>query len=230
MHPLQMATSYIPPTDAGFGSWLTNFSALLTASPATYGLVSGDAVLVAAQEAAYTAALAAATDPGTRTPVTVSAKDAAKASALAVVRPYAVAISLNAGVADEDKTDIGVTVRKTVPTPIPAPTATPALSFVSAVPLNVTLQARNVATPTSKAKPFGSIGVEVWDSVGTVAATDPAQLDYRFTASKIPFVRVFDAGDQGKICSMAVRYVTRGGNGGVAKVGPWSAILSFSVV
>lgn len=224
-----MNTSYIPSTNAGFAAWLQNFSTLITASPATYGLIAGDATAIAAQNTAFQAAFTAATDPSTRTSVTVAALNTAKASALFVVRPYAVQISLNAGVDDEDKTAVGVTVRKTVPTPIPAPTATPALSFVSAVPLNTTLQARNVETPTSKAKPFGSIGVEVWDSVGTVAATDPTQLSYRFQATKIPFVRVFESADRGKICSMAVRYVTRGGNGGVSKVGPWSAILPFVV-
>lgn len=224
-----MNTSYIPSTNAGFGSWLLNFATLIALAPATYGLVTGDATAISAQNTAYQAALVAASDPVTRTSVTVAALAAAKAAALFVVRPYAVNISLNAGVDDEDKTAVGVTVRKTVPTPIPAPTATPALSFVSAVPLNTTLQARNVETPTSKAKPFGSIGVEVWDSVGTVAATDPAQLSYRFTATKIPFVRIFDSVDRGKICSMAARYVTRGGNGGVSKVGPWSAILPFVV-
>lgn len=216
-------------TDALFQTWLFNFAALITAAPTTYGLVSGDAVAIQAQSDAFTAALALATDPSTRTPVTIADKDSAKSAALAVVRPYNLSITNNAGVADMDKTAVGATVRKLVPTPIPTPTDTAAISFVSAVPLNTTLQARNVLTPTSKAKPFGAIGVEVWDSVGTVAATDPAQLDYRFTATKIPFVRTFGAGDQGKICSMAVRYVTRGGLGGVAKVGPWSAILPFVI-
>ena len=210
-HSLQlvMGSSYIPSTNGGLLSWLENFSSLITASPTTYGLVSGDATLIAAQNTAYAAAYAAANTPETRTSVTVAALAQAKAEALAVVRPYAVSISLNDAVTNEAKTAVGVTVRKIVPTPIPAPTATPALSFVSAVPLNTTLQARNVETPTSKAKPFGSIGVEVWDSVGTVAATDPAQLNYRFTASKIPFVRTFDSGDQGLLDGRPLRHARR---------------------
>jgi hypothetical protein len=225
-----MTTSYIPSTDAGFSAWLLNFSALITATPALYGLIAGDATAIAAQNTAYQAAYTLATNPATRTAPTVAAKDAAKATALAVVRPYAVAISLNAGVDDLDKTAVGVTVRKTVPTPIPAPTVAPQVSFVSAIPLATTLKVVNSDEPTTKAKPFGAIGIEVWASVGTVAATDPAQLKYRYTATKIPTVLSFDAADQGKICTVASRYVTRGGNGGVAKVGPWSALLSFVVL
>lgn len=225
-----MTNDYIPSTDAGLAEWLANFSALLTAAPATYGLTAPDAVIVAAQDTAYQAAYTASQDPSTRTPAAVAAKDAARASALVVVRPYAVSISQNPGVANEDKVAIGVTVRKLVPSPIPAPTAVPALSLVSAVPLVTTLQARNTATPTSKAKPPGSIGVEVWMAVGTTAAVDPAQLGYAFTASKIPFTVDFEASQQGKICSMACRYVTRGGIGGKAKTGPWSAVISFNVI
>lgn len=225
-----MATSYIPSTDSGFAAWLLNFSTLITASPTTYGLVSGDATAIAAQNTAYSAALALATDPSTRTSVTVSAKDAAKAGALFVVRPYATTISKNAGVDDGDKTAVGVTVPKLVPTPIPAPTALPLLTLVSAIPLVSTLKIVSADTPTSKAKPFGVIGIQLFVSVGTVAATDPDQLAYYSTATKIPALIGFNAPDQGKIASVAARFVTRGGNGGESKIGPWSAILTFNVL
>lgn len=217
-------------TDALFSTWLLNFSTLITASPTTYGLVSGDAVLIDAQNTAYQAALALATDPSTRTPVTVSAKDAAKASALFVVRPYALSITNNSGVADGDKTAVGATVRKLIPTPIPTPTDAPQVSIVTAIPLATTLKIVNSMTPTVKSKPFGAIGIEVARSIGTVAATDPDQLDIWQTASKVPVIMDFSAPDQGKICSVAARYVTRGGSPGFAKKGPWSAILNFNVL
>lgn len=225
-----MPSSYIPSTDAGFGSWLANFSTLITAAPATYGLVSGDATVIAGQNTAYQAALALATDPVTRTSVTVADKDAAKSSALFVVRPFAVQISRNPAVSNMDKTAVGVTVVKTVPTPIPAPTALPLNSLVSAVPLTSTIKTVSADTPTSKAKPFGSISVQVFMSVGTVAATDPEQLKFFGAVTKIPFPVTFESPDQGKICSLATRYATRGGNGGIAKVGPWSAITTFVVL
>lgn len=225
-----MAAPYLPASDAAFDAWLTNFSTLLTAAPATYGLVAGDAVIVAAQQTAYNAAYIAATTPATRTSVTVAAKDAARASAEAVVRPYAVSISLNAGVLDGDKTAIGVTVPKLVPTPIPAPTATPLVSLVSAVPTVATLKVVNAATPTSKAKPFGAIGVQMFAAIGTVPATDPAQLSWFSQPTKIPTAMTFDVADAGKICTVAARYITRGGNGGEAKVGPWSALVSFVIL
>jgi hypothetical protein len=103
---------YMPTKEAELNTWLSNFSALLTATPLAYGLTAPDAVAVAAEQAAFSAALAAATEPATRTKVTVRAKDTAKQSMLTVVRRYATAISANPDVSAALKTGIGVTVKK----------------------------------------------------------------------------------------------------------------------
>lgn len=220
---------YIPPTDAGFSDWLLNFSTLLTAAPATYGLAAPDAVAVDAENTAYQAAYIAAIDPGTRTSVTVAAKDAARASAEAVVRPFAVAISQNAAVLNDDKVAIGVTVRSTTPTPIPAPVVAPTLSLISAIIGQAQVQAKQGAS-TSKAKPEGCIAIEVRRSIGVVAATDPAQLVTYGDFGKTPFLVGFGAEDRGKVCTLSARYKTRSGPAGKAQSGPWSELLSFTVL
>lgn len=220
---------YIPATDSGFDSWLLNFSGLLTAAPATYGLTAPDAVIVAGVQSTWAAAYLLATDPGTRTSVTVAAKDAARASAEAVVRPYAVGISLNPAVTNGDKVDIGVTVRSNTPTPIPAPVTAPTISLISATPLVHQLQIRPVGS-SNKAKPQGCIAIEVARSVGTVAATDPKQLSIIGQYGKTPLIQSFSAPDQGKICTYAARYRTRSGPAGVSQAGPWSALSTFVVV
>lgn len=224
-----MAASYIPTTDSGFAAWLLNFSTLLTLSPTTYGLVAGDATAVAAQNTAFQSAYSTATDPGTRTPAAVAAKDAAKSSALVVVRPLGVQISQNPGVTDENKTAIGVTVRKLVPSPVPTPTALPLVSVLFLQALLASLKVVSADTPTSKAKPFGCVAVQVFCSIGTMAATDPSQLAFVNSFTKIPLTLNFTSADRGKIASVAVRYATRGGIGGVAKVGPFSDIITFNV-
>lgn len=225
-----MATNYIPTSNADFANWLANFSTLLTASPTTYGLVTGDATAVAAQNTAFQSAYTAATDPTTRTSPTVAAMQTKRTQAEAVVRPLAVRISLNAGVTDLNKTAIGVTVRKTVPTPVPPPTTTPALSLQSGTHLNHQLRYYDTSTPTAKAKPVGSTGIEIWRNIGTTAATDPAQCSYYQTWTKSPNISTFLAGDVGKICTYYSRWVTRGGPGGTAQTGPWSASLVLAIM
>lgn len=217
-------------TDALLATWLLNFSTLISAAPATYGLEAGDAAAIATASSDFNDALTIATDPSTRTPAAIAAKDNAKTAALVVVRPYALSISLSPAVTDEDKTAVGATVRKLVPTPIPAPSALPLVSLVSAIPGQALLKIVSADTPTTKAKPFGAVGVQIFASVGTAAATDPEQLKFVQQSSKLPARVDFDSADKGKICSLAARYVTKGGNGGVSKVGPWSEIVTFNVI
>lgn len=225
-----MAAPYIPATDSGFQSWLLNFSTLITAAPTDYGLVSGDAVIIAAQETAYSAALLLATDPSSRTPATVAAKDAAKSSALAVVRPYAMQINANSGVTDLDRAALGLTIRKTVPTPVPAPTAVPGLAFVAATPLATQLRSFDTATPTTKAKPYGASAIEIFAAVGTTAAVDPTQASFVNQFSKSPLTLDWDSGQVGKIAVVWARYTTKGSYAGPALKGPWSAPLQFNIL
>lgn len=209
-------------------AWMANFAALITLSPPTYGLTTGDASTIQGVSDTFNAALTTSLDPATRTSPTVAAKDAAKASALAVIRPYAVNISLNPSVSNGDKSAVGVTIRSNSPSPIPAPVIAPTIEFLMAIPLQQQLQIRQPGS-TSKAKPAGCTGIQLARTVGTVAATDPSQLTIVGTFGKTPLIQNFDSAQQGKIVTYAARYTTRSGPGGVAQAGPWSALVSFIV-
>lgn len=221
--------SYIPAKQLDFAAWILNFSTLLTATPTDYGLTAADAVAVDAVNTTFQDALTIALDPDTRTTPTVEAKNVAMASAKATVRPYAVAVSRNPAVTNELKAGIGVTVRSGTQTPIPAPTDQPALAIESATPLNSVL-AYTFPGFTGKSKPFGAIGVQVFQSVGDLPATDPNQTNYVQTFTKSPFRMSYTAEQQGKTASIYARLVTRGGPGGEQQVGPWSAQLSIIVM
>lgn len=222
-------SAYLPNSDTAFQVWILNFATLLSAAPATYGLLAADATLVAAAEVSYSDALTLSSDPVTRTPVTVAAKDAAKASAQFVVRPYAVNISLNPSVTNGDKVAIGVTVRDNTPTPIPAPVIPPVISLLKAMPLVQQLQIKPTGAD-NKAKPAGAVSIEIARIVGVVVATDPAQLLIIGQYGKTPLIQNFTAEDQGKIVTYAARYKTRSGPGGVAQSGPWSNLVNFVVI
>ena len=225
-----MSNDYSPARLVDFAAWLANFSALLTATPAAFGLTAPIAVIVANTASDFAAAYALSSAPSTRTSPTIAATTAQRQITTGIVRPYAVLISQNSAVTDENKAAIGVTIRSTVITPIPAPTTQPALSLLSAVYLKHTLRYYDVSTPTSKAKPFGAKALQLWSSVGTVAATDPAQCSYVGDYTKSPLGVQFQAGDVGKKCTYFSRWVTVAGPGGQAQVGPWSDPLTVTVV
>jgi hypothetical protein len=226
-----MATypAYIPAKDADFANWMANFATLLTADPDAYGLDAADAATVQPVADAFAVAYPISQDPITRTPVTVAAKDAARASAEAVTRPYAVRISQNAGVDDADKAAIGVTVRTQVSTPIPAPVDAPTLGFLKAIPLQFQ-GTYEVAGAEGKSKPFGSTGMEVAVAVGVAHTVDPQAATVVKTVTKSPFRIDFTAEQQGQKLTIFARFNTTSGPGGEAQKGPWSAPLQTVVI
>lgn len=216
---------YIPAKDADLANWSANFSTLITASPATYGLTSGDAAAIAAVQAAWAAAYALVTSPTTKTATTVQAKNAARVSLLDTERPYAVNISLNAGVSTGNKIALGLNPRTTTPTPITTPTTYPALTIVSALPLQHVVRYRDqMASPSVKSKPYGVVQIQIFATASATVITDPGLLKFRQATTKSPFLQTWETADVGKPAYYAARWVTRTG-----LVGPWSPIVSFVV-
>jgi hypothetical protein len=216
---------YIPPRDADLANWSLNFSTLLSASPPTYGLTSTDASNVAAVQATWAATYAIAINPATRTPVSVAAKDTARVNLLAIVRPLAQAISINAGVLTSDKIAIGVNPRTSVPAPITQPTTAPVINVSFGPPLNHIIRYRDeMASPTVKAKPYGVTGMQL---VASAAANDtiggglsPDAIPTQAVLTKAPALITWGSGDVGKVAVYYGRWITRTG-----LTGPWSTIV-----
>ena len=225
-----MANDYIPAKDADFALWSANFAALIGANPTTYGLTSGQGTSVTTANTAFQTAYTTAINLATRTSPAIAAKDVARSNAEVIERQIAMIVRNNPAISESLKTGLGLTIPKTTPTPIPAPTSAPQIIFVSAAPQTVTLGYRDTASPAGKAKPAGAIGVELWRSIGTSAAVDPSQTRFVGTITKSPFSDSFEAGDVGKIATYFTRFATRSGPAGKAQTGPWSAALSFNVV
>lgn len=218
-------TPYIPPKDADLDVWATNFSGLLTANPATYGLTSGDATIVAGVYNTWHTAFLAATNNATRGPMTIQTKNDARTSMLATIRPYAQLISRNAGVSADDKVAIGVNPRTSIPTPVPEPTSFPVLGVRGGTPGVIQVQYTDNLAPDGKAKPFGATQMQVFAETSVTPITDPADITFNGVATKSPFNISFDASDYNKTCYIAARWMTRDG-----KVGPWSNIIAGTVM
>lgn len=220
-----MATPYIPPRDADLLAWAVNFSTLLTASPATYGLVAADATAVAAAEASFAAAYAVAVSPSTRTPTSVAAKDAARVNMLATVRPYAQRISKNAGVSTSNKIALGVNPGTNTPTPIVAPTSNPVLTIAAALSLQHVVRYRDVlVAPSVKAKPAGVIAIQLYAVASATVVTDPTVIPFIQINTKSPLLISWPSLDVGKQAYYTARWVTRTG-----LVGPWAPITNFTI-
>lgn len=225
-----MQAPYLPAPDANFDNWTANFASLITATPTVYGLIAGDATAINAVVTPWHSAYIAAVNPTTRTPVTIAAKDAARTACEQVVRPYAIQISRNPAVSNDDKTAVGVNLPNTARTPVPPPTTQPTLSLLTAVHNLMQIAYRDTSTPTSKAKPPGAIGVDLRISVGTGTPPAPDSVAPYGTLTKSPASIGFTNLDIGKTATFWARWTTRSGPGGQAQFGPWSAPLNVTVV
>lgn len=216
---------YIPAKDASLASWAANFAALIVADPATYGLVSGDAAAISAVETTWAAAYALVTSPTTKTASTVSAKNVAKINLLATLRPYAQNIALNAGVTADNKIALGLNPRTSTPIPITAPTTYPALTIVSALPLQHVIRYRDqLASPSVKSKPYGVTQLQLFGTASIEPITNPDALDFLDVLTKSPFAQTWPSESSGQRAYYAARWQTRKG-----LVGPWSPIVSFII-
>lgn len=166
--------SYIPTKDADLINWGANFSSLLTADPALYGLLPTDALVIQTNFDEFQTAYTTAIDPSTRTIVTVAAKDEERAGFLSLARAYAAIIRANQGVDPADKAALGLTIPDPTPTPIPPPATPPVLVAPLAGPGQLLLAIADSLTPTQKAKPFGVAGALLYRKTGQTAPTDPA--------------------------------------------------------
>lgn len=209
-----MPAPYIPNRDADLDTWSANFSTLITAAPATYGLVAGDAVAIAAVVLAFHTSYLIATAPSTRTPTSVAAKDAARVTMLGTVRPYAQRVANNAGVSAGNKIALGVNPRTNAPTPIAAPTTYPVLSIDVALNSSHVVRARDqLASPSVKAKPFGAVLLELHGMVlptGSPSISLPL-MPVLGLLTKVPTLIAWSPTNAGSTAIYAARWATRTG-------------------
>lgn len=216
---------YIPSKNAALVAWATNFAALITANPATYGLAAGDAATIQAQANALIADFALISSPATKTASTVSAFNTQKINAIATFRPYSQQISLNAGVTSANKIALGVNPRTSVPAPISAPTTQPTLTAQSTSTAGTIIRYRDsTASPSVKAKPYGVTQVQMYAMASATPITDPTLIEFYGVLTKSPATVALGSGAAGKTAYFVARWQTRKG-----LVGPWGAIISYVV-
>lgn len=149
----------------------------------------------------------------------------ARLTAVNTIRPYAQAISKNPAVSDLLKLSIGVNLPNNAPVPVPPITDVPTLIAQASLPGQVTLQYRSSGDPTSKAKPFGVIQLELRRGSGVAPVVSPDDCTPVAFVTKSPFVILNAPVAAGQVMTYFARWQNRSGASGLAYSGPWSAPL-----
>jgi hypothetical protein len=215
---------YIPDADAAFDAWQANFMTVVAAAPADYGLVAADLTVPTALQGSWTTAFPAHITAQADAQAARQAKDQSRSAYESSVRTLVRKIQAAPAVTPAAKAAAGITVPDTTPTPSGPPTTAPTATVDAGERLQHTIHFRDTATPTSKAKPPGVRGCEIWMKVGAPAPVDPSELSFVTLDSRTPHVIAFDGADANKTVTYWLRWVSNGG-----EVGPWSAAVAATV-
>ena len=148
-------------------------------------------------------------------------KEALTTTARAAIR----IIQNNPAVTDEQRLLMGLPVRDTTRTRVPAPTTKPVVEIKTGQHFQQVLHWRDEAQPKSKAKPAGVRGAQIWMWVGANVPADPADFRWLALDSATPYLHIHDAGDAGKLAYYALRWENTHG-----ETGPWSDVVSATVL
>jgi hypothetical protein len=217
--------SYLPASQSGYAIWGANFDAIVTASPATYGVTAPQMVTWANAFTVFTGAKAISDNPSTRTPVTVQDTLTAFQLSRAATSFIVGVIQASNLPSDADLTSAGLTIRKTTKTPIAAPTATPDLSVERITPQSMIIRLKELGA-LGNALPAGAVGYEVAMKVNpTVPPASPSELEIVGTGSRRFYTLSFPPANIGSPVFVAMRY-----RNATNQLGPWSSIVSSTVV
>lgn len=215
---------WVPAQDQALDAFATNFDTIITANPTDYGLVAGDATAFNTLRLAFTNGLAAATNPSTRTPATVAAKDTARNAMVALLREDARIAQAYPAITNELLSEAGLPIRDAIPSPIPAPVSSPILSMMQTASLQHTLRFRDSVLSNPRSKPPGAIAMQLY--VKTTAGAPTQLSDCRFVGqfSRMPAVVDYDGADAGDLAQYIAVWVTARG-----LQGPLSAVFSATI-
>ena len=133
-------------------------------------------------------------------------------------------IQAKPAVTAESKQAIGITIADTTKTPVAVPTTAPVGRIEQPNRLEHNLHFADATTPTSKAKPAGVRGCQIWVKIGTTPPASVSELNDLATDTRTPYVAQFDAADAGKTDYYWLRWENTKG-----ETGPWSAAVSATI-
>src|SRR4051812_19749576 len=103
-----MSTDFIPGREAQLVTFSTNFKNLITLAPTTYGLTAAQATAYGTKHTLFTTAFQTATDPSTRSPSAIIAKDVAKNNLISEIRMLSRIIQAAPAVTAQQRSDLGI--------------------------------------------------------------------------------------------------------------------------
>jgi len=215
----------MPRPDDGFSELASAFVDFANAHGTSVGLSAGEVTALnnaftsnwspkyAAHQAAQAAALGAR-----------ATKDGARAALAALIRAAAGRMQVHPAMTDAWRAKAHLRIYDKTRTRAPLPTTRPLVVVDTSLRLQHTISWRDETTPTSRAKPRGVKGAEIWYFIGPTPPSNPAQCRFAALDSATPHLLEHNPADVGKLCHYLLRWVNSRG-----EAGPWSETVSATI-
>lgn len=213
-----MSTSFLPNRDQDLDAWSSNFDTRITATPTAFGITAADATSFHGLAADFSAKLAAAVNPSTRTKVTVQAKNISRAALRAKARSLAKVINAYPPITNAQRADLGLTVRDSVPSPIPAPATQPVVNIEGSGGGVSLLRLADETAPLRKAKPQGVFGALIYTKIDGPAPVTPDDAKFSGVATKTTHTVSLPDGSAGKTLYVLAQWINERGENGPTSV------------
>jgi hypothetical protein len=221
-------TDFLPRRDVDLKNWSDHFASIIASDPQLYGSTFAQSGELSAAALAYASALGAASEPGTRTRVTVAEKDSARALLAPLLRAAARRARAQSGLSPGQLQAMGLPDRAPAVQRTPAPKSQPTLILARIGGRRHDLQLFDADTHTRKALPSGAAGAQVFYFVterqqpGTspgapddrTIPTDLSRWRFAGLATKSEFTVHYDGEDIGKTAHLRAVWFNRKGQTG----------------
>jgi hypothetical protein len=217
-------SDYIPSSDAEFDAWSKNFVDKVVANAAALGVTPAQVTSLQGKQTDWGAKYPTSITKQAESNSAVQAKSDSRSGFEDLIRSTVNIIQSSETVTDADRQTLGITVRSTARTAVGPPTTKPIATVDTSQRLQHTINFVDELTPTSRAKPDGVQGCEIWMKVGDPAPNGPNDVRYLALDTRTPYTVQFDAADGGKKAYYMLRWMSTR-----AETGPWSATLSATI-
>jgi hypothetical protein len=186
------ARSFFPSKDAQLVEWGLRFGQLISLSPAIYGLLSTQTAAFTVLATNFDLTWRAVDDKSTRSKSKVLAKNTARELMKADARRLASIIYGQPNLSPQQISELGLTVKKTRPTPRPAPGTAPTIDVVEVSGWTMTIALKN-GQSVRRGKPVDVQGASLFTYVGPTAPINVTDWTFATLVSKTTTKLVFDS-------------------------------------
>lgn len=219
---------YIPRSDTEFQAWVDNFVTYANAHLVELGIGPGDMIPISTGQGDFDTNMAANFTAQQAAQSARQAKDASRDQLESLIRVLVRQLQASGDVDNSERAALGITVPDTIRTTAVGGISTRPIGAVdTSQRLRHEIRFTDEATPTSRAKPAGIMGCEVWVKVAAVGEAPPAsadELSFLSTDTASPYIAEYDGANAGKTAHYMLRWVKSSG-----EKGPWSETISATI-